>query len=292
MQQRRAELDSQVSQQLEQVLRQREEQSRQIRSLREAKAALPKAFSEAAALRAVREHYGSVREVEHLIAQEQARLEQGDWETDATVLTRRDRLVQEFDRLERDVLRHEHEVGRTRELTDDARAAYINKLRATVRAYARNLRHLGELAGITVEVQPPQLENDDLSLAQAGLEVRFNFDQKGMMGLNDGEASGGQQVMKSLILLIGLMMDDANPAGFVFIDEPFAHLDIFNIDRVGAFLKATQAQYLITTPLTHNTNVYGPAELTLLTRKKQPGETWAPLIAQTRRRVKAVAGSA
>ena len=55
--------------------------------------------------------------------------------------------------------------------------------------------------------------------------------------------------MKSLILLIGLMMDETNPSGFVFIDEPFAHLDIFNIDRVGAFLKATQAQYLITTPL-------------------------------------------
>jgi chromosome segregation ATPase len=292
LQQRRAELDSQVSQQLDQVMRQREEQSRQIRSLREAKAALPKAFPDAAALRAVRERYGSVREVEHLIAQERARLEQGDWETDATVLARRDRLAQELDRLERDVLRHEHEVGRTRELTDDARAAYINKLRATVRTYARNLRHLGELAGIAVEVQPPQLENDDLSLAQAGLEVCFNFDQKGLMGLNDGEASGGQQVMKSLILLIGLMMDDANPAGFVFIDEPFAHLDIFNIDRVGAFLKATQAQYLITTPLTHNTNVYGPAELTLLTRKKQPGEIWAPLIAQTRRRVRPIAESA
>ena len=45
------------------------------------------------------------------------------------------------------------------------------------------------------------------------------------MGLNDGDASGGQQVMKSLILLIALMMEESHPGGFVFIDEPFAHLE-------------------------------------------------------------------
>src|SRR5690606_26787025 len=122
-----------------------------------------------------------------------------------------------------------NEVDRTSQLTDEARAAYINKLKATVRAYGRNVKRLGELAGIDVELDLPQLDDDDLTLAQAGLTARFNFDQKGMMGLNDGEASGGQQVMKSLILLIGLMMDESNPTGFVFIDEPFAHLDIFNI---------------------------------------------------------------
>ena len=91
--------------------------------------------------------------------------------------------------------------------------------------------------------------------------------------------------MKSLILLIGLMMDESNPSGFVFIDEPFAHLDIFNIDRVAGFLKATEAQYLITTPNTHNINIFAPSELTLATRKKRPGEQWAPPILQTRRRV-------
>jgi chromosome segregation protein len=200
------------------------------------------------------------------------------------ILQRRDKLIADYTALERDTQSHQLEVDRTGELTDEARSAYINKLKATVRAYGKNLKHLGELAGIAVEVDMPHLENDDMVLAQAGLTARFDFDQKGMMGMNDGEASGGQQVMKSLILLIGLMMDETNPSGFVFIDEPFAHLDIFNIDRVGAFLKATQAQYLITTPLTHNTNVYAPSELTLTTRKKRPGETWAPLILQTRRR--------
>ncbi|HAF54260.1 MAG TPA: chromosome segregation protein SMC, partial [Thauera sp.] len=102
---------------------------------------------------------------------------------------------------------------------------------------------------------------------------------------NDGEASGGQQVMKSLILLIGLLMDESRPGGFVFIDEPFAHLDVANIDRVGTFLRATRAQYLITTPVTHNANVFAPAQLTLVTRKKQPGSDWAPPIGVLQRAI-------
>ncbi|HSC81571.1 MAG TPA: AAA family ATPase [Chitinolyticbacter sp.] len=283
----RTRLDIQVGALIDQLTRQREEQSRQIRALRSAKAALPADYAAAAALRELKEKYGGSREVLHMVEHEQARLAGGDWETDPMVVARRDKLAADHGALERDTQLHRNEVDRTNQLTDEARAAYINKLKATVRAYGRNVKRLGELAGIEVELDLPQLDNDDLTLAQAGLSARFNFDQKGMMGLNDGEASGGQQVMKSLILLIGLMMDESNPTGFVFIDEPFAHLDIFNIDRVGAFLKATQAQYLITTPLTHNTNVYGPSELTLTTRKKQPGETWAPLIAQTRRRIRA-----
>jgi len=84
--------------------------------------------------------------------------------------------------------------------------------------------------------------------------------------------------MKSLILLIALMMEDSRPGGFVFIDEPFAHLDIFNIDRVASFLRATKAQYLITTPITHNLNVYDPSMLTLVTFKKKPDNAWAPTI--------------
>ena len=115
-------------------------------------------------------------------------------------------------------------------------------------------------------------------LAQAGLDVKFDFDEKGFIGMNDGDASGGQQVIKSLILLIALMMEESRPGGFVFIDEPFAHLDIFNIDRVASFLRATRAQYLITTPITHNVNVYDPTMLTLVTFKKRPNEQWAPRI--------------
>ena len=157
-------------------------------------------------------------------------------------------------------------------------------LKATLRRYARNIERLGALAGIAVEVGYPHLASDDADLAQAALSVQFNFDQKGLIGLNDGEASGGQQVMKSMILLVGLMMeDDGAGGGFVFIDEPFAHLDIFNIDKVGAFLQATQAQYIVTTPNTHNVNVFKPSELTLLTQKRRPGDKLASPVAFLRR---------
>ncbi|MGL1404936.1 hypothetical protein ACSTIW_24130, partial [Vibrio parahaemolyticus] len=82
--------------------------------------------------------------------------------------------------------------------------------------YKKNVAELGELAGVAAEAILPHLDNDDTVLAQAGLQVKFNFDGKGEVGLNDGEASGGQQVLKSLILLVGLMKDDETPGGFVF----------------------------------------------------------------------------
>jgi len=128
-----------------------------------------------------------------------------------------------------------------------------------------------------------------VALASAALQVRFEFDKKGWIGMDDGEASGGQQVMKSLLLLVALMRDEDRPGGFVFIDEPFAHLDIFNIDKVGAFLKSTRAQYILTTPATHNVNVFQPSELTLVTSKRRPGATWAQPLAVLRRRATAAA---
>lgn len=265
---------------------------RLVAELRDGAAALPAGALEAAAVEALLDEYESGADARHQLDYLQERLAGGEWESDETVLSLKDKLVDDLGELEREHLRRQQEVERARALTDDARAAYIGKLRATVRAYGQSVRRLGELAGIGVEVELPQLDNDDAVLAQAGLVLRFNFDQKGMMGMNDGEASGGQQVMKSLILLIALMMDEANPSGFVFIDEPFAHLDIFNIDRVAGFLKATEAQYLITTPNTHNINIFAPSELTLATRKKRPGETWAPPILQTRRRVQGGAPAA
>ncbi|MGS0755757.1 hypothetical protein ACVBEH_14435 [Roseateles sp. GG27B] len=157
-------------------------------------------------------------------------------------------------------------------------------MRATVRRYKKNVQELGELAGVIALAELPQLENDDTVLAQAGLQVRFNFDGKGEVGMNDGEASGGQQVLKSLILLVGLMKDDESAGGFVFIDEPFAHLDVRNIQLVGHFLRSTRAPYLLTTPITHNVEVFEPSEITLVTSKKARGARWAPPIAVLARR--------
>lgn len=282
----RDQLARQVSELLSQVETRQVEQARQIEEAKALRAGLVDDGLDLSTLPALREDWEDARSVSREIHRLQERMAQGDYtERDPAVLELRDKIQQDYDALARETQLRGSEVNRARSLTDEARGAYINKLRATVRAYAQNIRRLGELSGIEVECEMPHLDNSDAALGSAGLAIRFSFDQKGLMGMNDGEASGGQQVMKSLILLIGLMMDEVNPSGFVFIDEPFAHLDVLNIDKVGAFLKATQAQYLITTPLTHNLNAFAPSELTLCTYKKRPDNRWAPPITQTRRRV-------
>ena len=216
-------------------------------------------------------------------------LERDDWETDATVVDQHVRLNNQLSQRQSETEERRYQNNRAIEATANARGAYIERLRYTVKAYTRNIRELGELAGIEVHADPVRLENDDLLLSQAGLHVRFKFDGKGPIGMNDGEASGGQQVMKSLILLVGLLKSEDGTGGFVFIDEPFAHLDIRNIQLVGEFLKNTEAQYLMTTPLTHNTDVYDPSELTLITSKKKKDTQWAQPIFVLQRRATAEA---
>ncbi|MBL8472730.1 MAG: AAA family ATPase [Rhodocyclaceae bacterium] len=257
----------------------REENVRRILRLRAARKQAPAAsWLDAAANARLAEKWESARSVERELERLQRKLDEGDWVKDDTVEALYQLRLGDHQRQQSELERRRDENRRAAQHTDHARAAYIDVLRHTLRIYARNLKDLGKVARVAVELVPPHLENDDITLAQAGLEVRFDFDEKGFSGMNDGEASGGQQVIKSLILLIALMMDEARPGGFVFIDEPFAHLDIVNIDRVAAFLKATRAQYLITTPITHNVNVYDPAMITLVTFKKRPGEHWAPRI--------------
>nr|WP_315243932.1 ATP-binding protein [uncultured Albidiferax sp.] len=207
------------------------------------------------------------------------------WEKDATVeerFRRMEVLVREQGYSLGD---HQAKNAQAGIAVHNARESYIEVLRSTVRRYRKNIQELGELAGVAVNADLPVLENDDTVLAQAGLKVHFNFDGKGSIGLNDGEASGGQQVIKSLILLVALLKDDETASGgFVFIDEPFAHLDVRNIQLVGHFLRSTQAQYVLTTPITHNLEVFEPAEITLITSKKPKNARWAPPIAVAKRR--------
>ncbi|MBS3935522.1 MAG: chromosome segregation protein SMC, partial [Sulfuritalea sp.] len=259
----------------------REEQARRILRLRHDRRALPAAWKDRAANAQLAQQWDSAAAVKREIDRIEQHLREGDWITDANVIALRDLRQADLEKQGAEQERRASENRRAAEQTDAARGAYIEVLRHTLKSYGHHLKTLGQLANVGVETVLPRLENDDVTLAQAGLDVRFDFDQKGYAGMNDGEASGGQQVIKSLILLIALMMDKAEQAGgFVFIDEPFAHLDIMNIDRVAGFLKATRAQYLITTPITHNVNVYDPALLTLVTYKKKPGEPWAPRIAR------------
>lgn len=235
-------------------------------------------------LRALREQYKNETFAIQIRDDKARKLAEETWEKDDSIILRCEKLRHDTEILKKEVQARKENYDRAVSVTDSARGKYIDVLRATVRQYSKNLRALGGLAGIDVETEMPHLENDDLVLGQAGLEVKFNFDQKGLIGLDDGEASGGQQVMKSLIMLIGLLMDEGEEGGFVFIDEPFAHLDIFNIERVGRFLTATKAQYVITTPVTHNANVYVPSMLTLITAKKRAGMKWAPTIVFARKR--------
>lgn len=262
---------------------QRGERAQRIADYRRRRAGMPPQWRNPQALAELRERFESPQAVRREIDRLERRLADGHWQTDDTCLPLRDKLASDHETLKHDLdARHRH-LERGKQIIEDARGAYLNVLRATVRQYSRNLRFLAELAGIGVEVDQPEIANDDLALAQLGLSVRFEFDKKGWIGLDDGEASGGQQVMKSLLLLVALMRDEHRPGGFVFIDEPFAHLDIFNIDKVGAFLKQTRAQYVLTTPNTHNVNVFQPSELTLCTSKRRPGSPWAQPVAVLRR---------
>ncbi len=261
----------------------RRQQVERILQYREKRRPMPKRWSSREAMEALRGEYESAEAVKRDMKRLQERLEEGDWITDEQVIVILEKLKGDYTRMEevikvRRIHHHRHLAA-----TEEARESYMNVLKTTVRRYSRNVCSLGELAGIGVQVEPPVLVNEDVALAQAGLQVSFNFDQKGMIGLNDGEASGGQQVMKSLILLIGLLMDESRSGGFVFIDEPFAHLDVFNIDKVGAFLESTRSQYVLTTPNTHNVNVFKTSDLTLVTQKIRSPEKWAPPVAFVRR---------
>ena len=256
----------------------REEQIRRLQKLRHNRKKFPAGWCDNAANQLLAEKYRDTINIDLRIEEIERRFKDESWETDSTVISLRNKIKDDYQQMDADLAGRRRDNETARSQTDAAREQYINVLRHTVTRYVKNIRTLGDLAGVRIEHEPVLLGNDDLALAQAGLAVRFDFDEKGFMGMNDGDASGGQQVMKSLILLVGLMMEESHPGGFVFIDEPFAHLDIVNIERVSSFLKATRAQYLLTTPVTHNVSIYDPSMLTLVTFKKRPNETWAPSV--------------
>jgi chromosome segregation ATPase len=251
---------------------------------RQTKRMFPARWITSSALESLRERYQNARQAALRSEAVERDLEQGSWEKDATVedkhVLMQATVGEQSQRLED---RKASNVAASTAVSN-ARERYIDVLRATVRRYRKNIVELGNLAGVEVNADLPHLDNDDTVLRQAELKVDFNFDGKGRIGLNDGEASGGQQVIKSLILLVGLLKDDEMSGGFVFIDEPFAHLDVRNIQLVGHFLKSTRAQYVLTTPITHNVEVFEPADITLVTAKKPRDARWAPPIGVLQRR--------
>jgi chromosome segregation ATPase len=269
-------------------LEQRAEHAEALLALRRSWRHLPLAWRRPARRAALVTQHVNAHQVDLRLNSLQHSLARDDWELDATVIDQYARLNDQLSNRQSETEERRYQNNRAIEATANARGAYIERLRYTIKTYSKNIKELGGLAGIDVQADPVRLENDDVQLAQAGLHVRFKFDGKDQIGMNDGEASGGQQVMKSLVLLIGLLKSEEGSGGFVFIDEPFAHLDIRNIQLVGEFLKNTDAQYLMTTPLTHNTDVYDPSELTLITSKKKKDTQWAqPIFVLQRRQAKA-----
>lgn len=265
-------------------IEQRHEHAKVLVDLRRSWRHLPHSWKRPARRASLVAEHKNTHQVDLRVQSLQHSLARDDWELDPTVIDQHHRLNEQLHGRQSETDERRYQNNRAIEATTNARMAYMDRLRYTIKTYSKNIKELGELAGIDVHADPVRLENDDVQLSQAGLHVRFKFDGKDQIGMNDGEASGGQQVMKSLVLLIGLLKSEDGSGGFVFIDEPFAHLDIRNIQLVGEFLKNTEAQYLMTTPLTHNTDVYDPSELTLITSKKKKDMPWAQPIFVLQRR--------
>lgn len=166
-----------------------------------------------------------------------------------------------------------------------ARRSYKRVVEQTVEFYRRAVTRLAEKAGFQVEVPNLNLSDDDDTLERAALVVRVAYDGKHFVAIDDPDLSGGQSVLTSLVLLLGMTFADGteDSTGFFILDEPFAHLSVERIDDVAAFLSATKSQFILTTPTTHNHNVFNPAHLTIALRKKRPGEVEAPAPAFIRR---------
>lgn len=175
-----------------------------------------------------------------------------------------------------DARRQEH--GRWAEELGLARRSYRRVVEQTIEFYRRAVTRLAEKAGFQIEVPNLHLSDEDESLEKAALVIRVAYDGKHFVNIDDPDLSGGQSVLTSLVLLLGMTFADGHDdnTGFFILDEPFAHLSVERIDDVAAFLASTQSQFILTTPTTHNHNVFNPAHLTIALRKKKPSEVDAP----------------
>ena len=210
-------------------------------------------------------------------------LEKHIQEYEETALSITDQMIEGFDRRKSLLLEKQNTLTEIRDAhkevvirTNQAIEAYVKSLRNSVKFYKQNVEDLAEIANAEVTVKMPTFDYTIDSIREAGIEISFAFDGKKLHDLNSGESSGGQKVIESLVLLIALLKDDRDSeGGFVFIDEPFAHLDVANVDRVGKFLQRTGSQYILTTPNTQNIGVFRPSKLMIATQKKHANQEYA-----------------
>lgn len=157
------------------------------------------------------------------------------------------------------------------------RASYIRLVEQVLGEYRENALTLAAKANINLHMELPKLSAEDDGIEKAGVHVMVAYDGKDLRPLSDPDLSGGQKVIVSLLLLMALTDDHGGQGpGFFILDEPFAHLSVERIDEVGDFLKASKAQFILTTPTTHNHNVFNPAKLTITLFKKPHHEQLAP----------------
>ncbi|NUN14430.1 MAG: AAA family ATPase [Myxococcales bacterium] len=203
---------------------------------------------------------------------------------DPAILGIFDKARADFDAQQQVLAQRQGEHRRGEQELRKARRSYIRVMEQTVARYRNNILHLAQRAGVEVEIFAPKLVDDDEVLAKAGIEIRIGFDGKRPVPINHPKLSGGQSVIASLILLMALTMQEEGEAGgFFILDEPFAHLSVERIDDITRFLSITNAQFILTTPTTHNLMVFNPARLTLNLRKKPAGAKFAPVPAYLRR---------
>ena len=184
----------------------------------------------------------------------------------------------QFDRQKE--LYQEHEVGLRNWESEYrlAREKYIVVVEHTIREYRKNVMALADRAGVSAEVVVPNLREEADQLEDAELMVRFGFDGKRAVDASGATHSGGQRVVASLVLLMSLATAGGRGrGGFFIIDEPFAHLSIERIDDVSHFLEKTECQFILTSPTTHNVNVFTAAQLQLNFRIKRRDATYAEI---------------
>lgn len=173
-----------------------------------------------------------------------------------------------------------HVQARTREAEaagtelEVCRARYVEVVGHTLRDYRARAVDLGRGAEIVVEMELPELRNDDALLSEACISPRFGFDGKEPLPMGDSSFSGGQQVVAGLILLMA--MAETEGRGFFLLDEPFAHLSIDRVDQVGRFLTASRAQFIITAPTTLDRGQLNPASMVIVLQKKGRDAPFAP----------------
>lgn len=213
----------------------------------------------------------------------QSLLEEFGEAPDATVVDVYEHFKTQYDHQRRVYSDHEAGLRNWENEFMQARDKYLVVVDHTMREYRKNVLALAEIAGVSTEVLVPDLTQSDQGLDNAELVVRFGFDGKRAADIGGVGHSGGQRVVSSLILLMSLATSGGQTGGFFIIDEPFAHLSIERIDDVSRFLNQTQCQFILTSPTTHNVNVFSAARLQLNFRIKHQDEQYAPIPTVIRR---------